>query len=74
MNTSRFLLILVALILVNSFITDAARSVRPIRVAREELEAQFREYRGEMMGYENDKWPARVSPGGPDPHHHFKID
>lgn len=65
MDIFRFLLFCLTLILL-SFLTDA-RTVRPIGVAREAFEAQFRR---EMTDESEDKWPVRVSPGGPDPHHH----
>ncbi|KAK1375402.1 hypothetical protein POM88_031595 [Heracleum sosnowskyi] len=50
-----------------------SKSVRPIGMAREALEAGFRQKM--MMGDERKyEWPSRVSPGGPDPHHHYKND
>lgn len=57
------------LILLSSAITEA-RHFRSIRIAREALEAQFE--REKMNVAATNDWPDRVSPGGPDPHHHFK--
>lgn len=56
------------LLLLSSAITEA-RHFSSIRIAREALQAQFER---EKMNVATNDWPERVSPGGPDPHHHFK--
>lgn len=64
------LLCIIYLVMLSS--GDDGRSVRPIKIARKALEAQFRQ---KMMTDERKyEWPSRVSPGGPDPHHHYKND
>ncbi|GAA0186426.1 hypothetical protein LIER_33714 [Lithospermum erythrorhizon] len=61
-------LFIVSLLLFSSAIIEARNAmVRPIKIAREAFEAQFqKELRGKKYGHAD-----RVSPGGPDPHHHF---
>lgn len=55
-------------VLLSSAEIIVARPVKQITIARRALETQF----GRKKMEQNDhNWPARVSPGGPDPHHHF---
>ncbi|KAF3671635.1 hypothetical protein FXO38_00414 [Capsicum annuum] len=58
----------IILLLLSSALLEA-RPLRPIRIAREALEEEFER---EKQKYGARDWPQRVSPGGPDPHHHFK--
>ncbi|CAN4078837.1 unnamed protein product [Withania somnifera] len=58
----------IILLLFSSALLEA-RSFRSIRIAREALEEQFDR---EKAKYGAHDWPQRVSPGGPDPHHHLK--
>lgn len=58
----------ILLLLFSSALLEA-RPIRPIRIAREAFEEQFER---EKANYGTRDWPQRVSPGGPDPHHHFK--
>ncbi|CAN4084148.1 unnamed protein product [Withania somnifera] len=58
----------IILLLFSSALLDF-RSFRSIRIAREALEEQFER---EKANYGARDWPQRVSPAGPDPHHHFK--
>ncbi|KAL8032486.1 hypothetical protein ABFX02_13G099200 [Erythranthe guttata] len=46
-----------------------ARSVKSITIARRELEARFVTVKRNRSHHE---WPGRVTPGGPDAHHHFR--
>ncbi|XP_069149737.1 CLAVATA3/ESR (CLE)-related protein 2 [Solanum lycopersicum] len=58
----------IILLLLSSALLEA-RPIRSIRIAREALEEQFEREKAKVGAHE---WPQRVSPGGPDPHHHFK--
>lgn len=66
------MLVCIIYLVMLSLVTTDARSVRPIGIARKALEAEFRQ---KMITDERKyEWPSRVSPGGPDPHHHYKND
>ncbi|KAL9159500.1 hypothetical protein ABFS82_08G138400 [Erythranthe guttata] len=45
-------------------------AVRQITIARRALEAQF--VKEKKMDQNDHNLPDRVSPGGPDPRHHFR--
>lgn len=47
------------------------RPLKQLTIARRALEAQFGKEKT-TMDQNDHSFPARVSPGGPDPHHHFK--
>lgn len=71
MANLKFSIILIFILLVSAAVIGARPvRVRPISVAREALEAQME--RQKMMYQTNQERPERVSPGGPDPHHHFE--
>lgn len=67
MTNMKYSMLLIVLLLVFSCVGIVARPVKPITVARRALEVQF-----EKMNQSNNDWPDRVSPGGPDGHHHLK--
>mgnify|MGYP004708505667 FL=1 len=62
----KFLFCLILLVLSSE--TAHARPLKQISIARIALEAQFAAVK--ISGNNND-WPDRVAPAGPDPHHHF---
>lgn len=64
----KFLIMFLTVILLSSPPAVGARPVKPIRAAREALQMQFERA---SINNDNNGLPARVSPGGPDPHHHF---
>ncbi|KAK4361176.1 hypothetical protein RND71_020128 [Anisodus tanguticus] len=66
---SRFKYLACIILLLLSSALLEARSFRSIRIAREALVEQFVRDRENHGAHD---WPQRVSPGGPDPHHHFK--
>lgn len=67
MTNMKYSMLLIILLLIFSSAVIIARPVKPITVARRALEVQF-----EKMNQSKNDWPARVSPGGPDGHHHLK--
>ncbi|KAL0442683.1 UNVERIFIED_CONTAM: hypothetical protein Slati_1991000 [Sesamum latifolium] len=68
MSNLKFSMWFMTLLLLLSAVTVAARPVRPITIARRALEAQFSM---EKMSQSEHEWPERVTPGGPDGHHHL---
>lgn len=73
----KFLMLFLTLILQLSSTPPAgARAVKPMpmRVAREALQTQFeREMKNAAYYGTTNGLPARVSPEGPDPHHHHFL-
>lgn len=69
MSIFKFSICLIFILLSASVIRARPVPVRPISVAREALETQIEKEK--MMYQTNQERPERVSPGGPDPHHHI---
>ncbi|GMP74417.1 hypothetical protein CsSME_00031842 [Camellia sinensis var. sinensis] len=67
--TSFKFLICIVLVLYSSAKTGCGRGIKPIGIAREALEVQFRRVLENHKSYHQ---PKRTSPGGPDPNHHFR--
>ncbi|KAL7211677.1 hypothetical protein ACSBR2_014515 [Camellia fascicularis] len=64
----KFLMCLILVLLSSARIES--RSLKPIGIAREAFEFQFKTMEtNDKSKYEQ---PQRVSPGGPDPFHHFR--